>query len=241
MAEHVLMLSSSRQGTEPFLYHAQQMIAQHLGECRSVLFIPFAGVTRNWDDYVEAVKDALPDIDVTGIHTTSDPVAAIKQAKANNQAILVGGGNTFNLLTQLYLQSLIAPLKEAIANGTVYIGWSAGSNICGATIRTTNDMPIIAPPSFDALGVLPCQLNPHYTDYQPPGHNGETRDERLAEFTKLEPDTPVLAIREGSALVLRNGTLSLLGEKEGYVFLGDSKKTITADDNLNEFINRTGQ
>ncbi len=231
---HVLMLSSSRMGSEDYLEHAHPMIMTHLGHCRDILFIPYAGVTLGWDDYVSKVQQALPELNVTGIHTVTDPVEAVKSANA----IVVGGGNTFNLLHQLYENNLIDVIQEVVANGTPYIGWSAGSNICGMSIRTTNDMPIIEPKSFNALGFVPCQLNPHYTDYQPPNHNGETRDDRLFEFTALNPDTPVLAIREGTALLLSQKRLTLKGNLPGFYFSGAEKHAIEPEQDLTEFLNQ---
>ncbi|MEL7441261.1 MAG: dipeptidase PepE [Pseudomonadota bacterium] len=232
MTAHVLMLSSSRQGDEAYLEHARALIFAHLGEIRDLLFVPYAAVTQTYDSYVDAVATALPECKVTGLHSVEDPVAAVKNAKKNGQAIVVGGGNTFHLLSTLYANALIVPIKHAIADCTPYIGWSAGSNICGQSIRTTNDMPIIEPPSFDALDIVPFQLNPHYTDYQPPGHNGETRDQRLAEFTTLNPTTPVVAIREGTALRLTHNQLTLVGEKDGFIFLGEEKTPIHSGDDL---------
>ena len=237
MTAHVLMLSSSRQGDEAYLEHAKSLIFAHLGNIRDLLFIPYAAVTQSYDNYVGAVKAALPELKVTGIHTLSDPIEAINNAKSNGQAIVVGGGNTFHLLHTLYQQALLVPIQQAVANGTPYIGWSAGSNICGQTIRTTNDMPIIEPVSFNALNIVPFQLNPHYSDYQPPGHNGETRDQRLAEFTTLYPTTPVVAIREGTALSLVDKQLTLLGEKDGFIFIGKEKRPIASGDNLTQLMN----
>ncbi|PRO68230.1 dipeptidase PepE [Alteromonas gracilis] len=232
MTAHVLMLSSSRQGDEAYLEHARALIFAHLGDVRDLLFVPYAAVTQSYDEYVSAVANALPECNVVGLHTVDDPVTAINHAKKNGQAIVVGGGNTFHLLSTLYANALIVPIKHAIADCTPYIGWSAGSNICGQSIRTTNDMPIIEPPSFDALDIVPFQLNPHYTDYQPPGHNGETRDQRLAEFTALNPTTPVVAIREGTALRLSENQLKLVGEKDGFIFLGSEKAPINSGDDL---------
>ncbi|MBJ2129531.1 dipeptidase PepE [Alteromonas sp. IB21] len=232
MTAHVLMLSSSRQGDEAYLEHARALIFAHLGDVRDLLFVPYAAVTQSYDEYVSAVANALPECNVVGLHTVDDPVTAINHAKKNGQAIVVGGGNTFHLLSTLYANALIVPIKHAIADCTPYIGWSAGSNICGQSIRTTNDMPIIEPPSFDALDIVPFQLNPHYTDYQPPGHNGETRDQRLAEFTALNPTTPVVAIREGTALRLTENQLKLVGEKDGFIFLGEEKTQIDSGDDL---------
>lgn len=236
MSAHVLMLSSSRKGSENYLEHALTYLYAHLGEARKLLFVPFAGVSVSWDDYTAKVAEALPDFEVTGLHQQADPLAAIQQAQANGQAIVVGGGNTFNLLHNLHAQQLTEPLKQAIASGTPYIGWSAGSNICGRTICTTNDMPVIQPASFDALAVLPCQLNPHYNNYTPPGHNGETRDERLNEFCILNPHTPILAIPEGSALSYCHGELKYLGDDEGYVFVGQTKQAIQPTAVLNQYL-----
>lgn len=237
MTAHVLMLSSSRQGDEAYLEHARSLILAHLGSIRDLLFIPYAAVTQSYDNYVSAVATVLPECNVTGIHTFDHPVKAINNAKANNQAIVVGGGNTFHLMHTIYQQNLLEPLQHAIAEGTPYIGWSAGSNICGQSIRTTNDMPIVEPESFNALNVVPFQLNPHYSDYHPPGHNGETRDQRLAEFTVLNPTTPVVAIREGTALSLSQQQLTLVGEKGGFIFLGNEKRPIAPNENLTELLN----
>ncbi|MDU0355438.1 dipeptidase PepE [Paraglaciecola aquimarina] len=160
----VLMLSSSRVGDEAYLDHAIPMINQHLAGITDVLFVPFAGVSINWDDYTAKVQTALPQLKIIGLHQQTDAKKAIQSAPA----ILVGGGNTFNLLHQLYEQDLLTIMQDSVKQGVPYIGWSAGSNICGNSIRTTNDMPIIQPKSFAALNFVPFQINPHYTDYQPP-------------------------------------------------------------------------
>lgn len=230
----LLMLSSSRCGQEPYLQTARSMILPFLQDIQDLLFIPYAGVTLNWDDYTEKVQAALPEHNVRGIHQTDDPVRSVLQAKA----ILVGGGNTFHLLHQLYRNQLIEPIKRATESGTPYVGWSAGSNICGQSIRTTNDMPIIQPPSFTALDLVPFQLNPHYSDYQPPGHNGETRAERIAEFCVLNPETPVVGIREGNALRLENGELTHEGHLDGVIFRGNQHTRIAPSANLSDLLNR---
>lgn len=229
---HVLMLSSSRMGNEDYLEHARRMITDHLQDISDVLFIPYAGVTLDWDDYLQKVQQALPAQTLTSIHHCDDAAEAVLNAKA----IMVGGGNTFNLLYQLYQQDIMTGIRQRVKQGMPYIGWSAGSNICGNSIRTTNDMPIIEPPSFAALSFLNCQINPHYTDYQPPNHNGETRDDRLFEFTCLNPDTPVLAIREGTALQYSNGHLTLIGELEGFCFEGKEKTPIAPGQDLTRYI-----
>lgn len=223
-------------GEEDYLQHAIPMISSHLKntdtQASPVVFVPYAGVTMSHDEYTDKVKAALHGLNIKGIHEFADPQAAVSDASA----IMVGGGNTFRLLHQLYRYDLIDRIKERVGQGMPYIGWSAGSNICGMSIRTTNDMPIIEPPSFDSLGFLPCQLNPHYTDYQPPNHNGESRDQRLAEFTTLNPTMPVLAIREGTALLKKGNELTLIGELAGFVFIGNQKNAISEGENLNKYL-----
>lgn len=234
---NLLLLSSSRVGNTEYLHHALAMIKAKLEGVTELLFIPYAGVTLNYDDYTAKVQNALAEIGikVTGIHQYDDPIIAINSA----QAIAVGGGNTFHLLHQLYQHKLIKPIQNKVAKGTPYIGWSAGSNIAGLTIRTTNDMPIIEPLSFDALQLVDFQLNPHYTDHNPAGHNGETREQRLAEFMVLNPTTPIVAIVEGTALDIMQNSMKLvsglpekLTEANGFLFKASQKTVITPDDNL---------
>jgi dipeptidase E len=228
----VLMLSSSRCGQEAYLQHARTMILEHLHGIDEILFIPYAGVTLDWDNYTQKVQAALPELKISGIHQFADPIKALQQAKA----IAVGGGNTFHLLHQLYHHNLLEPIRQRVAQGIPYIGWSAGSNICGNSIRTTNDMPIVQPPSFDALNLVPFQLNPHYSDYQSPGHNGETRAERIAEFCALNPTMPVLGIREGTALKRSGNKLSLQGKLDGVVFLADKQSLLTSTQDLSSYL-----
>ena len=230
--KRILMLSSSRVGSEDYLQHARPMLNQHLPNIEDILFIPFAGVSVSWDDYTTKVQDALPDYKVKGIHQFSNA----NQALQNAQAILVGGGNTFNLLNQLYQQDLLNTLMSLVNKGTPYVGWSAGTNICGNSICTTNDMPIVQPPSFDALKFVPFQLNPHYTDYQPPGHNGETRVQRIEEFCILNPEMAVIGIREGSALLLNGESLVLKGELDGVVFKDGSHHAIQPNQDLSAYL-----
>lgn len=224
----ILMLSSSKANNSEYLAPCREMIQAHLGEITSCLFIPFAGITMTYDAYTQKVQDALPEYTITGIHQYADPIKAISEA----QSILVGGGNTFHLLYQLQTQDLMPAIQAAVAKHTPYIGWSAGSNICGSSIRTTNDMPIIEPPSFTALGFVPCQLNPHYTDEHPEGFHGETRDERLSEFSALNPDIPVIGIREGGALIRQGDTLTLAPVNDGIQMLNGKKTQIPAGADL---------
>ena len=245
----ILMLSSSRVNNCEYLQDAKPAILDHLNVITEAVFVPYAGISVSYDSYTQQVQAALPEISITGLHAYADPVQAILDAPA----ILVGGGNTFHLLHQLQQLQLIAPIQQAVReHNTPYIGWSAGSNICGATIRTTNDMPIIEPDSFNALNFVPCQLNPHYTDEHPAGFHGETRDQRLSEFVTLNQSTPVIGIREGSALRLMavqtetqdacNSTASLMlvPGPDGILFTYENGKTcIPAGADLSYLLNQS--
>jgi dipeptidase E len=228
----ILMLSSSRQNDEPYLYHAKSMIQEHLIGVTEVLFIPFAGVTTPWNDYTAKVQEALPDMKVTGIHQHANSRDAIESA----QALLVGGGNTFNLLNELYNQDLLQPIQQRVIMGMPYIGWSAGSNLCGLSIKTSNDMPIIQPLDFNTFGFINAQLNPHYTDYCAPNFNGETRDQRIAEFCTLYPEVPVIGIREGSALLREGKKLTLLGQLDAVIFIGKQRKVIPTGSDISSYL-----
>ncbi|GHE82759.1 dipeptidase PepE [Thalassotalea profundi] len=231
--KELLLLSSSRVGSTDYLAHALPMIKSHLADIDTVLFIPYAGVTINNDQYTQMVENALSSINVAveGIHQYDDQVNAIETA----QAIIIGGGNTFRLLEQLYNHDLIRTIKAKVEQGTPYIGWSAGSNVAGLSIKTTNDMPIVEPKSFNALALVNFQINPHYTDYTPPNHNGETREQRLQEFMVLSPDTLIVGIVEGTALQYKNSTITLLGnskDSNGYIFKAGNKRTIKIGDTI---------
>lgn len=229
---NVLMISSSRYAGGGYLDCSKQWILSHMGNVTEILFIPFAGVTISWDAYTQMVQEALPSVRIVGIHQTTDPQSSINQA----QAILVGGGNTFNLLHILYDQGLVDLIKSKVESGTPYTGWSAGANVCGLSIRTTNDMPIVEPTSFDAFGFVNAQLNPHYTDVVAANFHGETRDQRIAEFCMLNPIIPVIGIREGSALLLSNNKLSILGELPAVAFESHNKIVIENTQDLSEYL-----
>lgn len=226
----LLLLSSSRANNSAYLAPYMTWIQRHLQGIDELLFVSYAGVTVNDDAYLSQVTSALAplSIKVTSLHQYADPKAAI----SNAQAIAVGGGNTFQLLHKLYQQDTVQLIKERVTSGVPYIGWSAGSNIAGATIRTTNDMPIVEPASFNALNLLPVQLNPHYSDYKPEGFHGETRDMRLAEFMVLNPTTPIIALPEGTALKCSGDKLTLLGTDGGYLFKGGDKTAIAENTDL---------
>lgn len=182
-----------------------------------ILFIPYARPSgATYEDYSESPKKAFSKkgIQVRGIHEFENPQNAISSAKA----IFIGGGNTFLLLKTLYELNLMETLRETIVKGTPYMGTSAGSNICGMTIGTTNDMPIVYPPSFEALGFLPFNINPHYLDPDPESkHKGETRETRIFEFHQFN-DQSVLGLREGSWIEISNGNCELKGSLTARLF-----------------------
>lgn len=230
----LLLLSSSRADNSDYLAPYMSWIASHLSGIDELLFIPYAGVSIEYDAYQAMVQQALLPlgITVTSIHQHSDARQAVMDAKA----IAVGGGNTFHLLYQLYQQDIVQLIRKRVTEGVPYLGWSAGSNIAGMSIRTTNDMPIIEPASFNALNLLPLQLNPHYSDYKPEGFHGETRDMRLAEFMQLHPVTPIIALPEGSALKHDDGKLTLLGSKGGYLFQTGNKTPLAEHADLSAML-----
>lgn len=230
----LLLLSSSRANNSDYLAPYMSWLQTHLASCTELLFIPYAGVSIDYDSYVKQVALALSplNIKINGLHQYNNP----KQAITDAQAIAVGGGNTFKLINELYQKDILQLIAQRVANGTPYIGWSAGSNIAGSTICTTNDMPIIEPPSFIALQLLPLQLNPHYIDMKADGFHGETRDMRLAEFMALQPNTPIIALPEGSALKQEGKQLTLIGKNGGYLFMGGVKKTILPDTDLSALL-----
>ncbi|MBT3587435.1 MAG: dipeptidase PepE, partial [Flavobacteriaceae bacterium] len=192
-------------------------IAQLFSETEEVLFIPYArpsGISHN--KYTEIAQEAFSKIGkkVIGIHSIENPVEAINNAKG----IFIGGGNTFVLVSQLYKKNILEVLREAIFNGLPYLGTSAGSNICGTTMNTTNDMPIVYLPSFKTLGVIPFNINPHYLEPNPTSkHMGETRETRINEF-HTQSTIPVIGIREGSWLQVKGNTILLKGSHTARVF-----------------------
>jgi len=187
-----------------------------------ILFIPYARPGgKSHDEYTAVAKKAFKKInkEIVGLHTFENPAETVKQA----EGIFVGGGNTFVLVSQLYKNKIIEPLKNVVNNGTPYFGTSAGSNICGLTMCTTNDMPIMYPPSFKTLGFIPFNINPHYLDPIPNStHMGETRETRIGEFHAFNTQ-PVVGIREGSYLEVINNTITLRGNLQARIFEYDKK------------------
>ena len=205
----LLLLSNSTSPGRSYLEHAVPWLSEFLEDAQRVAFVPYAGVTVTWDDYANKVRGALAPlgIELVSVHEVASPPDALEGA----DAVLVGGGNTFHLLREMYRTGLVEVLRQRVLEGMPFVGWSAGSNVACPTIRTTNDMPIVEPPSFEALGFVPFQINPHYTDAHPDGHQGETRAQRLAEFVAATPEVPVIGLPEGTALRIEDRQLDILG------------------------------
>jgi dipeptidase E len=213
----LLLLSNSTNPGEEYLSWPQEEIKKFLGETPvTALFIPYAAVTFSFDEYETKVEARFSKLGhhVVSIHHAADPVRAVEQA----QAIVVGGGNTWQLVRMMHDNGIMGIIRKKVEAGTPYIGWSAGSNVACPTLRTTNDMPIVDPHGFDTLNLIPFQINPHYLDVHPEGFGGETREMRINEFIEANPDIYVLGLREASLLKLEENQLELIGSKTARLF-----------------------
>lgn len=191
-SQRVLLLSCSRVAGQGFLDHALEAIDRTLADAREVVFVPYA--LADWDAYTAIVADSLRRLGVAvrGIHTFASPSSALGEA----EAVFVGGGNTFRLLATLEEVGVLPVLRERAGSDLTYLGSSAGTNLACPSIRTTNDMPIVQPSRFEALHLVPFQINPHFVGGNPfPGHGGETREERIAQFHEVA-DVPVVGLPE---------------------------------------------
>ena len=212
--KRVLLISNSTLYGSGYLDHAAAEIRDFLGDLKRVLFVPFALYDR--DAYAATAKDRFDRLgyDLTSIHNAPDPVKAVN----DTEAVFIGGGNTFRLLKCLYDFNLLEPIRRRVLDGMPYVGSSAGSNVAGPTIKTTKDMPIVQPPSFDALGLVPFQISPHFQDPDPNStHMGETQEERILQFLE-ENDTTVAGLREGAMVRVENATTTLKGSSGARIF-----------------------
>jgi dipeptidase E len=215
--KHIIIASTSTVHGSSYLEYILSDLKILFKDIKDILFVPYArpgGVSH--DAYTETAAKAFSPIgiQVKGIHEFSNPVEAVKMAKG----IFIGGGNTFVLVHQLYKNKLVEVIKDTVLDGTPYFGTSAGSNICGLTIGTTNDMPIIYPPSFKTFGFVPFNINPHYLDPDTKSkHMGETRETRIKEFHKFNTQ-PVLGLREGSWLQVKGNSIILKGNLSARIF-----------------------
>lgn len=212
----LLLLSNSTNYGESYMdWCAEKIGAFTEGYKNNIVFISYAAVGFSYDEYCNRVNTALSKygVVVTDINTAENPKELIKDASA----IFVGGGNTFQLLKLLQEKDLLKVIKDKVAEGIPYVGWSAGSNIAGPSIKTTNDMPIVEPNSFEALNFIPYQINPHYTEKTIPDHGGETRMQRLQEFISANPESEVVCLPEACYLEMAEEQLKYIGSSKGFL------------------------
>ena len=215
--KNIIIASTSTLHGGNYLEYLLPELQSFFSNVKQLLFIPYArpsGISH--DDYTKKVSEAFNKINISvkGIHEFENPVEAIENA----EGIFTGGGNTFLLVSQLYKNNVIDALEKVVKNGTPYLGTSAGSNICGLTMNTTNDMPIVYPPSFRTLGFVSFNINPHYLDpIEGSTHMGETREIRINEFHHFNPQ-PVVGLREGSWLAVKGDSVKLKGTLTARIF-----------------------
>ena len=213
----LLLMSNGQSPGQAYLEHARDSFAWLLGGgVRDVVFLPFAAVTKTYDEFVAQARPAFAahGASVTGLHEHDDPVAAIRSAGA----IAVGGGNTWKLLRAIHQLGLDVVIRERVALGVPYVGWSAGANVACPTIQTTNDMPIVDPLGFDAIGLVSFQINPHYVDVTPAGFTGETREQRITEYLEAQRGSAVVGLREGTMLRVTDRSVALHGAAAARIF-----------------------
>lgn len=213
--QRLLLISNSISFNQGYLNHCASEIVNFLEDKKTILFIPYALFDR--DKYVSVARQRFQKmgIELNSIHEISNPDSAIEKA----ESLFIGGGNTFRLLNELYKNNIIDAIKKKVKNGMPYIGTSAGSNIACPSIKTTNDMPIVEPPSFVALNLIPFQINPHYVDFDSSvKHKIETREQRIKEYHE-ENDLPVVGLREGSWLKIENQHISVKGSGGARLFM----------------------
>lgn len=234
----LLLISNSTNPGEEYLDYPKNNIKDFLGEkTLNAIFIPYAAITFSFEEYEKKVNKKFNEIghQVTSIHRFINPVEAIENA----DAIVVGGGNTWQLVKTLQEKSLMKPIRKKIKQGTPYIGWSAGSNIACPTLKTTNDMPITEPQSFETLNLVPFQINPHYLDDTNDTHGGETRETRITEFVHANKEVYVVGLREGCMLQLENNTMKMIGSRTARIFhYGKDTVELSHKDDFNFLINK---
>ena len=212
----LLLISNSTNAGEEYLRYPLPEIGRFLEGVREAAFVPYAAVTFSYAAYERRVAARFAEIGVRirSVHRAADPAKMIRRA----EAICVGGGNTFALAKKMQEQGLMQAIRSRLRAGVPYVGWSAGSNVCCPTISTTNDMPIVEPASFRAIGAVKFQITPHYLDANPAGHAGETREQRIREFIEANPRRWVAGLREGCMLRYDEERLELLGSRPMRLF-----------------------
>jgi dipeptidase E len=228
---NLLLISNSTNAGEQYLQYPIKNIASFLEGVSEVVFVPYAAVTFSYAAYEAKVQARFDEIGikVRSVHRAKDPRRMIREA----QALCVGGGNTFALAKKMQEQGLMKAILKKIKEGTPYVGWSAGSNVACPTICTTNDMPIVEPESFKAIGAVKFQINPHYLDANPEGHAGATREQRIEEYIEANPRRYVVGLREGCMLRYIVGKLELIGSRPMRIFKkGVETYEVNAGDDL---------
>lgn len=227
----LLLISNSTNAGEAYLHYPLPRIGEFLRGVREVVFVPYAAVTFSYAEYEKKVAERFAELGIRlrSVHRAADPQRMIREA----EAICVGGGNTFALTKKMQEQGLLGVILRKLKAGTPYVGWSAGSNVCCPTICTTNDMPIVEPQSFKAIGAVKFQINPHYLDANPEGHAGETREQRILEYIEANPRRWVAGLREGCMLRYEDGKLELIGPRPLRIFKkGIAPYEVKAGDDL---------
>ena len=232
--KRIIVASTSTVHGSGYLEYILPTLKDFFKDVKQLLFIPYARPSGiSYDEYTSIAKKAFAtiNIDVKGVHEFENPKVAVQNA----EGIFTGGGNTFELLNQLYKNDVISDLKQVVENGTPYLGTSAGSNICGVTMMNTNDMPIVYPPSFKTLEFIPFNINAHYLDpIEGSTHMGETRETRIKEYHVFN-ETPVLGLREGSWLEVSGNSIVLKGNYTARLFQQD-KEAIELESKREVFI-----
>lgn len=233
MQKKLFLLSNSTNAGENYLAWTLPYIKGFFEKysIKTVLFVPYAGVSMSYDTYADRVSGVFAEMGVklTSIHTFNDPKQAVRDA----ECIVVGGGNTFHLVAELHRTGAMAVIRERAEAGVPFMGWSAGSNVACPSMKTTNDMPIIEPESFNTLNLINFQINPHYLDANPAGHGGETREDRLKEFMVINPEMYIVGLREATLLEMENGKLNLIGNRPMRIFRGNKDAyEVNAGDDL---------
>jgi len=225
MIRNLLLISNSTNTGEAYLSWPGKFIKEFLDKykIKKIVFVPFAGVNltttdigKSFDTYEVRVKGVFGDLGfkLESVHRLAQPIHAIMDA----EAIVIGGGNTFHLVKMLHETGMMKAIRERVLTGVPMVGWSAGANVACPTMKTTNDMPISEPPSFDCLNLIPFQINPHYLDANPAGHGGETREQRIMEFVTVNRNMFVAGLRESSLFWIEGQKIRLMGSRPLRVF-----------------------
>ncbi|MDR2556917.1 MAG: dipeptidase PepE [Bacteroidales bacterium] len=245
MKRDLFLISNSTNAGEQYLGWIKNDIVAYCRQrnIKEALFIPYAGVNvgqqfegktinDSYDLYFDRVNSVFEPEGLTlrSIHKCGTPITKHIE---NSECIIVGGGNTFHLVYELHKLNIMDSIRKRVLEGCPYIGWSAGANIACPTMKTTNDMPVIEPKSFNTLGVVPFQINPHYLDANPAGHGGETREDRIKEFLVVNPDATVAGLREATALIVKDDDIKLIGSRKVRIFrYGVEPQELSSEDDL---------